>query len=119
MKGKVTTHVLDLGKGGPAAGMKVELYAEDPSIVLAAGVTNEDGRLDEPLFSETVIQAGIYQLVFYAGDYLRDQAEQRQENKILSLWDQIPIRFTITDEQGSYHIPLLLSPGGYSTYRGS
>ncbi|ANF96449.1 hydroxyisourate hydrolase [Paenibacillus bovis] len=119
MKGKVTTHVLDLGKGGPAVGMKVALYAEDSLVALASGVTNEDGRLDEPLLSVEAMQPGIYQLIFYAGDYLRYQAEHNQVTQTLSLWDQIPIRFTITDEQGNYHIPLLLSPGGYSTYRGS
>ncbi|WP_046215297.1 hydroxyisourate hydrolase [Paenibacillus wulumuqiensis] len=115
MSGKLTTHVLDLGQGGPAVRMRVELYAGDFHTLLAAGTTNADGRLDEPLLSGETMQPGMYELIFHAGDYLAAQTGQTT----LTLWDRIPIRFTITDEQANYHIPLLLSPGGYSTYRGS
>ncbi len=107
--GRLTTHVLDTALGKPANGMRVELHRLDgkPARITEA-VTNADGRCDAPLLDGTTFRTGIYELRFHAGAYL----------KTTQFLDLIPIRFTITDDR-HYHVPLLLSPFGYSTYRGS
>ena len=114
--GRLTTHVLDTAQGRPAAGLKVMLYRVGSSDRLAAGTTNDDGRLETPLLEGEVMMAGTYELVFHAGDYLRAQGLALSDPPFL---DQVVIRFGIADPQEHYHVPLLLSPYGYSTYRGS
>ena len=114
MAGYLTTHVLDTARGRPAAGLRVTLYrldGEDRRAVTGA-VTNDDGRTDTPILPEADWARGEYELVFSAGDYL---AAQGIGSPFLS---DIPIRFTLS-EDSHYHVPLLLSPFGYSTYRGS
>jgi 5-hydroxyisourate hydrolase len=115
--GKLTTHVLDISGGKPAAGMKVQLWkreADRISSLLKQDRVNADGRLDAPLLSGEGMVAGVYEIVFEAGDYFRDVRGIEP-----LLFDQIPIRFTLEDVQSHYHVPLLVAPGGYSTYRGS
>ncbi len=105
----LTTHVLDTSRGGPAAGMTIEVWSADPSRLLKTVQTNQDGRVDDPLLSASEMKAGNYELVFLVGDYFG-------EKKFL---DRVPVRFTISDASAKYHIPLLVSPWAYSTYRGS
>lgn len=115
--GRLTTHVLDTASGRPAAGLALTLYRLDGEIreELLRTETNIDGRCDAPLLAGADFRTGIYELVFSAGDYLRASGTALSEPAFL---DQIPIRFGIA-EQKHYHVPLLLSPYGYSTYRGS
>ncbi len=116
--GKLTTHVLDTATGKPAAGLKITLYtAGDWGLrEIKSVTTNEDGRCDSPLLSEDEFQKGVFELHFAAGDYLRQSGAQLPEPAFLDL---VPIRFGIADENSHYHVPLLISPYGYSTYRGS
>jgi 5-hydroxyisourate hydrolase len=116
--GRLTTHVLDTALGKPAAGMKILLYkinGQSHRKVLEA-VTNADGRCDAPLLAGDTLTTGSYELVFCAGDYLR--ATGQAGAGVLFL-DEIPIRFGVPDAGQHYHVPLLLSPFSYSTYRGS
>lgn len=115
--GYLTTHVLDTSRGVPAAGIKIALYAVSGNShrKIAEAETNEDGRTDAPILPAGKFKAGQYELIFFCGPYL-DGLGVKDEIKFL---DQIPIRFGITDEEAHYHVPLLLSPYGYSTYRGS
>ncbi len=115
--GRLTTHVLDTARGRPAAGLAVELWAieEGRRRLVGTAVTNDDGRLDRPALEGDAFRPGIYELVFHAGDYLRSHGAALPEPLFL---DEIPIRFGIA-EDSHYHVPLLLSPFGYSTYRGS
>ena len=105
----LTTHVLDTSRGCPAAGLTIEVWAMDPARLLKTVQTNQDGRVDQPLLSGNEMAAGNYQLVFLVGDYFG-------EHKFL---DRVPVRFTIADAKAKYHVPLLVSPWAYSTYRGS
>lgn len=113
--GRLTTHVLDTTRGKPAEGLRIELFrVEGETFHLLKSIdTNDDGRCDAPLLSGETMKTGIYELRFHAGDYLG-----RTENGPLFL-DIIPIRFGLADEGAHYHVPLLLSPFSYSTYRGS
>lgn len=117
MSGYLTTHVLDTAKGCPAEGIRITLYRltgvgrEE----IAQAVTNDDGRTDSPILPESEFATGSYELVFEAGDYLRNSGQVCED--ILFL-DAVPIRFGMS-EDAHYHVPLLLSPFGYSTYRGS
>jgi 5-hydroxyisourate hydrolase len=116
-EGRLTTHVLDTAIGKPAAGMVIELYAvkgAEFQLMLKAK-TNADGRCDAPLLSGGALKRGEYELRFHAGEYLDKQAEAEGRRFL----DIIPIRFGIEDERAHYHVPLLLAPYGYSTYRGS
>lgn len=113
--GYLTTHVLDTARGLPAAGMPIELYSGDGDR-LAQMVTNDDGRTDAPILPPSAFVPGVYELIFHAGDYLRQTEDLA--GPVLFL-DRIPIRFGIADPHAHYHVPLLLSPFGYSTYRGS
>ena len=115
--GKLTTHVLDTALGRPAAGLLIEMYElAGERRLLASERTNSDGRCDQPLLADDQFRTGSFELVFHAGDYLRDHHADLSDPLFL---DQIPIRFGISDAQAHYHVPLLLSPFGYSTYRGS
>ena len=116
--GRLTTHVLDTATGLPAAGLKVQLHRLNAgeTTLLTSVETNADGRTEAPLLLGDDMAAGLYQLVFHAGDYLRAQKHNLAEPLFL---DQVPIRFGMADPSKHYHVPLLLSPFGYSTYRGS
>ena len=115
--GRLTTHVLDTATGKPAAGLKIELFriGRDAEPVTVA-TTNADGRGDRPLLEGEALVAGVYELRFHAGDYLRRSGAKVTEPAFL---DVVPIRFGISAPADHYHVPLLLSPYGYSTYRGS
>ncbi len=117
MTGYLTTHVLDTARGCPAEGLKIELYRINGTdrTLLKALVTNDDGRTDEQILPQSEFSAGEYELVFYAGAYLDASDTPPEDPRFL---DVIPIRFGMS-EQSHYHVPLLLSPFGYSTYRGS
>ena len=115
--GRLTTHVLDTSTGRPAAGMKIDLYRADATrIQISESVTNDDGRVDSPLLEGSEFATGEYELVFHAGDYLDGNGDISRQDRFL---DRIVIRFCVTDASEHYHVPLLLSPFGYSTYRGS
>ncbi len=115
----LTTHVLDLARGLPAEGLRVELYefGEGGERRLATDVaTNADGRTDTPLIGADGARTGRFELVFHAGDYFRRQGVKTADPPFL---DVIPLRFAIADPKAHYHVPLLVSPWSYSTYRGS
>jgi len=115
---RLSTHVLDTSRGTPAAGIQIELHAVrgDERARVAAAITNADGGTDAPLLTGDRIEPGVYELIFHAGAYLRRAGASVSEPPFL---DQIVIRFGVADPTGHYHVPLLLSPYGYSTYRGS
>ncbi|MGC9369647.1 MAG: hydroxyisourate hydrolase [Paracoccaceae bacterium] len=117
MAGYLTTHVLDTARGCPAQGLKIELYRIEGGrrTHLRTLVTNDDGRTDEQILPETEFATGVYELVFHAGAYLDASGTPPEDPRFL---DVIPIRFGMS-EAAHYHVPLLLSPFGYSTYRGS
>jgi len=112
--GRITTHVLNTAAGKPAAGLKIDFYRLDGSAreLIKSVSTNDDGRCDSPLVSGGGMKTGVYELVFHVGDYLDSGAT-------VAFLDQVPVRFGIDDPSGHYHVPLLVSPFGYSTYRGS
>jgi 5-hydroxyisourate hydrolase len=115
----LTTHVLDTASGRPAEGLVIDLYRieGDGRRKIRTVATNADGRVDGgPILIGETFVAGIYELVFHAGDYLRSRGIALTEPAFL---DIIPICFGISDTSAHYHVPLLLSPYGYSTYRGS
>ena len=118
MAGWLTTHVLDTARGCPAARLQIRLYrvTEEAREEIASMLTNEDGRTDAPILGKEAFATGIYELVFEAGDYLRETGQAGAAPLFL---DQVPIRFGISDAEAHYHVPLLLSAYGYSTYRGS
>ena len=117
MAGYLTTHVLDTARGVPAAGLKIELFGidGDTRTLLKTLVTNEDGRTDAQILPSDRFATGTYELVFHAGPYLDASGTPKEDPRFL---DVIPIRFGMS-EASHYHVPLLLSPFGYSTYRGS
>ena len=116
--GYLTTHVLDTAKGMPAKGIRILLYSVSGNShrKIAEAVTNEDGRTDTPILPEDGFKTSTYELIFFAGDYLRETGQAGDDPLFL---DQVPIRFGMSDGDAHYHVPLLLSPYGYSTYRGS
>lgn len=116
--GKLSTHVLDVTQGKPGAGIAIELYAVDGATktLLRSAVTNDDGRCDAPLLQEEEMRAGKYELVFAAGDYFSRQGVTLPQPKFI---DRVTIAFGIADPQQNYHVPLVVSPWAYSTYRGS
>lgn len=117
MAGYLTTHVLDTARGVPAAGLRVVLYRLTPAREeIRSLLTNADGRTDAPILPEGEFAPGVYELEFHAGDYLDAQRFTPETPRFL---DVIPIRFGISDPGAHYHVPLLLSPFGFSTYRGS
>jgi 5-hydroxyisourate hydrolase len=117
---KLTTHILDTSQGCPAANVEIALWSldrqSDQRTLLKTVRTNGDGRTDLPLLAEEEFKAGIYELVFALGEYFTHTQTNLSD---LPFLDQIPIRFGIADPTAHYHVPLLVSPWSYSTYRGS
>jgi 5-hydroxyisourate hydrolase len=107
---RISTHVLDVELGRPAAGVPVELWRD--GALLASARTNFDGRTDRPLLSAEQLDPGVYELIFRTGEYLKSREAS-------PFYDDIAIRFAVSDGAGNYHVPLLLAGHGYSTYRGS
>jgi 5-hydroxyisourate hydrolase len=120
--GRLTTHVLDTAAGRPAKGIGIELHRLERSGARAVGgpllsvAANADGRCDQPLLEGAALLAGVYELVFHAGGYFAGQGVALPTPPFLG---EVVIRFGIADPAGHYHVPLLISPYGYSTYRGS
>jgi hydroxyisourate hydrolase len=114
----LTTHVLDVTRGGPAPRVRLELYELDREAarLIVEAATNADGRTDQPLIAAAAARVGRFELVFHVGDYFRAQGVKSAEPPFLDL---VPIRFAIADPGAHYHVPLLVSPWSYSTYRGS
>ena len=118
MAGRLTTHVLDTANGVPAAGMAIELWlleGEERTLMRAA-VTNADGRCDAPLVEGGAFARGEYELVFHAGDYFAAAGVALPQPRFV---DRVVLRFGVADAAAHYHVPLLVSPWAYSTYRGS
>jgi len=116
--GKLTTHVLDTAHGRPGAGIKVELFvlAGETRRSLLTTQTNSDGRCDAPLLQDDAFVTGEYELVFHAGDYFAANGVTLPEPRFV---DRVVLRFGVADATSHYHVPLLVSPWAYSTYRGS
>ena len=116
--GRLTTHVLDTASGRPAAGLRIDLYRREGEARarLLSVTTNDDGRVDAPLMQGDDMAAGRYEIVFHAAAYVRSGGTALPEVPFL---DEIVIAFGIDNPEQHYHVPLLLSPYGYSTYRGS
>ncbi len=116
--GFLSTHVLDTAIGRPAVGMKIDLFRieGDKWTHLVTALTNADGRTDGPILPSEAFKTGQYELLFYAGDYLNKLRPPSDGPRFL---DQVPIRFGIDNADQHYHVPLLLTPFSYSTYRGS
>jgi 5-hydroxyisourate hydrolase len=108
VSGRLTTHVLDTARGRPAASMALRLYRDGELVVKAT--TNADGRTEAPLVEGDAFTPGVYELVFAVGDYFGEEPR---------FLDRVPVRVTIANTEVDYHVPLLVTPFGYSTYRGS
>ncbi len=115
--GRLTTHVLDTARGMPASGLVIELFSlTGERMRLKSVTTNKDGRCDAPLLEGGEMSAGPYELVFAVGDYFQAAGVATSNPPFLDL---VPIRFQVGDTGAHYHVPLLVSPYGYTTYRGS
>jgi 5-hydroxyisourate hydrolase len=116
--GRLSTHVLDTANGTPARNVRIELFAIEGGErrKIADVVTNSDGRTDAPLMSADRYRPGSYELLFHAGAYFRGLGAATADPPFL---DVVPIRFHLAEPDGHYHVPLLVSPWSYSTYRGS
>ena len=114
---KLTTHVLDVFSGRPGKGIKVELFFlnGDKKEKINSITLNDDGRSDKPLVEKDKFKNGKYELIFYIGDYFKTITKQDQ----LQFLDDVVVRFGISNNNENYHVPLLVSPWSYSTYRGS
>jgi 5-hydroxyisourate hydrolase len=115
----LTTHVLDLTRGGPAPGVRIELYElglDGARRLLTTATANSDGRTDKPLIPADEAHVGKFELVFHVGDYFREAGAILADPPFLDL---VPVRFAVADPAAHYHVPLLVSPWSYSTYRGS
>ncbi len=112
-KSPITTHILDTSVGRPAAGVRVVLDRQDASsfVCIGEGTTDADGRVGD-LLEEGSLQAGVYRLTFHVGDYYSDSGRE-------GFYPRVPVVFEVTAPDEHYHVPLLLNPFGYSTYRGS
>ncbi len=119
MPGRLTTHVLDTAHGRPAPGLAIELWRLDPSTgkraLLTTVVTDADGRTGAPLLAGEHFRVGTYELVFAVGAYFARLGETAEPPFL----DRVPVRFGIAEPDGHYHVPLLVSPWSYGTYRGS
>jgi 5-hydroxyisourate hydrolase len=114
---RLTTHVLDIARGRPCAGLTVELYAfAEERRFLTSQMTDADGRCPRPLLEGEAMRPGVYELVFHAGEYFRAAGVELSDPPFL---DRVVVRFGIAAADQHHHVPLLLSPYGYSTYRGS
>ena len=116
--GRLSTHVLDIANGRPAKGVAIELirFAAGGAETVAAATTNADGRTDRPLLRDESFATGAYELRFHVGAYFATAAQHAASPPFL---DVVPVRFNISEANGDYHVPLLVSPWSYSTYRGS
>jgi len=116
-QGFLTTHILDTARGCPAQGVAIDLYRleGETRALLKSAVTNDDGRTDSPLIAKGELSCGTYELVFSIGDYFKGHAPQSD----CPFLDSVPVRFGIDDNTSHYHVPLLVSPFSFSTYRGS
>jgi len=116
--GKLSTHVLDVTQGKPGTNVLIELYALLPQgrTLLKRVITNQDGRCDAPLLQGDEMRVGQYELVFFAGDYFAAQGATMPEPRFI---DRVCIAFGIAEAGQNYHVPLVVSPWSYSTYRGS
>ncbi len=116
--GKLSTHVLDTTQGKPGAGVALELYSVEAGFrtLLKRSQTNQDGRCGEPLLEGSELRAGCYELVFAAGDYFAAQGVAMPTPRFI---DKVTIAFGIADAEQNYHVPLVVTPWSYSTYRGS
>ena len=116
--GKLSTHVLDIAHGKPGAGVALTLFSVGPGgkTLLKTEVTNADGRCSAPLLEGDAMQAGQYELVFHAGDYFAAQGIALPSPRFI---DIVTLAFGIADSSQNYHVPLVVSPWSYSTYRGS
>jgi 5-hydroxyisourate hydrolase len=115
--GRLTTHVLDTAQGRPGAGIKIDLYRVGTGRErLTQATTNADGRCDRPLLEGDALKAGAYELIFHVGAYFAEHGLTLPEPRFL---DEVVIRFGIARPEEHHHVPLLLSPYGYTTYRGS
>jgi len=115
--GRLTTHVLDTAHGCPGAGIRLKLYADGKEpVLISEAETNADGRCDEPLLSGERMRAGRYVIAFEVGDYFRRRGLSLPEPAFL---ETVRVAFGIADATVHYHVPLLVSPFAYSTYRGS
>jgi 5-hydroxyisourate hydrolase len=142
MSGKLSTHVLDTARGRPAAGLKIQLWRIEPQErrLLKEAVTNQDGRTETPLLLGDELKPGLYELVFQVGPYFRDASRRELAKADLSRRSEakaegtektsletaeetflgdVPVRFRILNSDENYHVPLLVSPWSYTTYRGS
>jgi 5-hydroxyisourate hydrolase len=122
MTGRLTTHVLDMSRGKPASGIYMRLYMLAASgvggpVLLKEVWTNADGRVDSPLLQNEELREGIYELVFSVGEYFSRTAQGDSPSE--AFLDLVPVRFRVADASAHIHVPLLVAPGGYSTYRGS
>ena len=115
-KGRLTTHVLDIANGCPGAGIRIDLFRVGQDDAITSTITNADGRCETSLLEGETFIHGEYELVFHAGAYFNAKQQEDGEHRFL---DRVVIRFGINDQDQHYHVPLLLSPFGYSTYRGS
>lgn len=116
---RLSTHVLDTAHGVPAVGVRLTLHRlidDQADELVAEHVTNQDGRTDAPLLAGDVIPTGRYRLTFHAGDYFRTHGSPLPEPPFV---DIVQLHFGIADAGGHYHVPLLVSPWSYATYRGS
>lgn len=114
----LTTHILDTTHGIPAAGVRIELFKTRGGVrsKIREARTNDDGRTDSPMLSAEQCMPNTYELLFYMGDYFRDKGADLPDQPF---FDVVSVRFTIHDHTQVYHVPLLVSPWGYTTYRGS
>jgi len=113
--GRLTTHVLDTARGVPAAGVRIDLEGQAGSAARKHAVTNANGRTDAPLLEGAELAAGTWKLVFHVGEYFRARGE-KDAGRFL---EDVPVVFVVDDPSAAYHVPLLVSPWSYSTYRGS
>ncbi|WP_421723705.1 hydroxyisourate hydrolase [Bauldia sp.] len=112
--GRITTHVLDTATGRPAAGLRIDLVRPDaPSTAAVSVETNADGRVDGPLVEGADMTSGAYELRFHVGAYFRNTGREG------GFYETVPVRFVIETPEDHFHVPLLISPFGYTTYRGS